>query len=43
MHPKIAGLDRADESLARARVYLRLAARWGWLSGGQRQPRRAMN
>ena len=28
-------LRLADESLARLRVYLRLAARWGWLSGGQ--------
>ncbi len=28
-------LRLADEALARLRVYLRLAARWGWLSGGQ--------
>jgi hypothetical protein len=28
-------LSRADESLAQVRVYLRLAARWGWLSAGQ--------
>ena len=28
-------LQLADESLARLRVYLRLAARWGWLSSGQ--------
>ncbi len=28
-------LDRADEALARARLYIRLAARWGWLSAGQ--------
>lgn len=28
-------LERADEALARVRVYLRLAARWGWLSDGQ--------
>ena len=28
-------LDRADEALSRARVYLRLAARWGWLTTGQ--------
>ncbi len=28
-------LQRADEALARVRVYLRLAARWGWLSDGQ--------
>lgn len=25
----------ADEALARLRLYLRLAARWGWLSNGQ--------
>lgn len=30
-------LDQADEALAKVRVYLRLAARWGWLSGGQYQ------
>jgi hypothetical protein len=28
-------LDRADDALARLRTYLRLAVRWGWLSGGQ--------
>jgi hypothetical protein len=28
-------LRLADEALARVRVYLRLAARWGWLSEGQ--------
>jgi hypothetical protein len=28
-------LERADEALERVRVYLRLAVRWGWLSGGQ--------
>ena len=28
-------LVRCDEALARVRVYLRLAARWGWLSVGQ--------
>jgi len=28
-------LARADEALARFRVYLRLAGRWGWLSDGQ--------
>ena len=28
-------LERADEALERVRVYLRLAARWGWLSDGQ--------
>ena len=30
-----AQLALADEALARVRVYLRLAARWGWLSAGQ--------
>jgi len=28
-------LERADEALGRVRIYLRLAVRWGWLSGGQ--------
>lgn len=28
-------LDLADEALARVRVYLRLAHKWGWLSTGQ--------
>ncbi len=28
-------LQRADEALARLRVYLRLAAKWEWLSDGQ--------
>lgn len=28
-------LRLADEALAKLRLYLRLAARWGWLSGGQ--------
>jgi len=28
-------LRLADEALARIRVYLRLAVRWGWLSAGQ--------
>lgn len=28
-------LAAADEALARLRVYLRLASRWGWLSDGQ--------
>ena len=28
-------LALADEALARMRVYLRLATRWGWLSDGQ--------
>ena len=30
-------LRRADESLAKVRLYLRLAARWAWLSAGQYQ------
>ncbi len=30
-------LKLADESLAKIRVYLRLAVRWGWLSQGQYQ------
>ena len=30
-------LALADEALARLRVYLRLAVRWGWLSSGQYQ------
>lgn len=30
-------LRQADESLAKVRLYLRLAARWGWLSEGQYQ------
>jgi hypothetical protein len=28
-------LTRADEALARIRLYLRLAARWNWLTAGQ--------
>ncbi len=28
-------LLEADEALARLRVYVRLASRWGWLSDGQ--------
>ena len=28
-------LALADEALAKVRVYLRLAAKWGWLSPGQ--------
>lgn len=28
-------LARADEALARLRVYIRLAERWGWFSSGQ--------
>ncbi len=30
-------LQAADEALDRVRLYLRLAARWGWLSAGQYQ------
>ncbi len=30
-------LERADEALAHVRVYLRLAAKWDWLSAGQYQ------
>ncbi len=30
-------LRRADESLAKVRLYLRLAVRWGWLTDGQYQ------
>ncbi len=35
-------LKQADEALARVRVYLRLAVKWGWLSGGQYQHVAAM-
>jgi four helix bundle protein len=35
-------LARADEALARVRYYLRLAARWGWISPGQYQHVAAM-
>ena len=28
-------LERADEALAKLRLYLRLAAQWDWLSAGQ--------
>jgi four helix bundle protein len=30
-------LRQADESLAKVRLYLRLAARWSWLNDGQYQ------
>jgi four helix bundle protein len=30
-------LTRADEALSKIRLYLRLAVRWGWLSGDQYQ------
>ncbi len=32
---RMAQLRLADEALAKVRVYLRLAVRWEWLSGGQ--------
>ena len=32
---RLAQLRLADESLSKVRVYLRLAARWHWLSRGQ--------
>lgn len=32
---RLAQLRLADEALARVRVYLRLALRWQWLTGGQ--------
>ena len=32
---RLAQLRLADEALFKVRVYLRLAARWGWLSSGQ--------
>lgn len=32
---RLAYLNRADEALDRVRLYLRLAARWEWLSAGQ--------
>ena len=34
---RTAYLDAADESLDRVRLYLRLAAKWDWLSAGQYQ------
>jgi len=34
---RLARLSAADETLGRVRLYLRLAARWGWLSSGQYQ------
>lgn len=36
-------LALADEALHKVRVYLRLAARWGWLTPGQYQHVSAMN
>lgn len=35
-------LNEADEALERVRVYLRLAARWEWLTAGQYQHVAAM-
>jgi four helix bundle protein len=35
-------LELADEALAKMRMYLRLAERWGWLSQGQYQHVAAM-
>jgi hypothetical protein len=32
---RLAQLHLADEALSKVRVYLRLAVRWHWLSGGQ--------
>ena len=34
---RVEKLKQADEALARVRVYLRLAVKWGWLSSGQYQ------
>ena len=34
---RVERLARADEALANLRVYLRLATRWQWLTGGQYQ------
>ncbi len=34
---RLAYLKSADEALDRVRLYLRLAAKWGWLTGGQYQ------
>src|SRR5512137_561902 len=34
---RLSKLRQADEALDRVRVYLRLATRWGWLTGGQYQ------
>jgi hypothetical protein len=35
-------LERADEALAKLRVYLRLAVKWDWLTSGQYQHVAAM-
>ncbi len=34
---RLAHLRKADETLDKVRMYLRLATRWGWLSAGQYQ------
>jgi hypothetical protein len=34
-HRRVERLRQADEALARLRVYLRLASRFGWLTDGQ--------
>ena len=34
---RTASLHQADDALSRVRLYLRLAAQWGWLSAGQYQ------
>ncbi len=39
---RMKSLQLADEALARVRVYVRLAVRWGWLSQGQYQHVAAM-
>lgn len=39
---RVQRLDLADEALERVRLYVRLAARWEWLSKGQYQHAAAM-
>lgn len=39
---RLACLRAADEALDKIRVYIRLAAKWGWLSAGQYQHVAAM-
>ncbi len=41
-HDRQVKLSEADEALDRVRMYLRLAARWEWLSAGQYQHVAAM-
>ena len=36
-HNRLERLARADEALDKVRMYLRLAARWEWLTAGQYQ------